>query len=100
MDKPTCPGELRNPILIIDLTKNAQLSEQRNESDPNAFRPGTSSAGASNTGPDVIPCSESSECLSLALSDSSTSLHRGLNLAAQYLRKSIKPSTQDQVGAL
>ena len=96
MEKPTCPGELRNPILIIDFTKNSHLSEQRNDFDSNAPHPGTS-AVAFDMGPGIVPRSESPGCASLA---EPNSLQHGLNLAANYLRKSIKPSTQDQVEAL
>ncbi len=59
MEKPTCPDELRNEVLIIDFTKDSQ-------SFSNPIPP-------------------------------ETSLHRGLTLATEYLQKSIKPSTQNQV---
>ncbi len=82
MDKPTCPNELRNEIVIVDLT---------------AVQPASPEAEASE--PPAASCSavEGGNQLATAAGSSKYSYQGGLVLGRKYLQGSVKPSTLSQV---
>jgi hypothetical protein len=79
MEKPTCPNELRNDIVVIDLS---QCSD---------------SSTADVDVPNLSYTGEHAEAVIADNSAAAQSLHHGLELANHYLRKSVKNSTQTQV---
>ncbi len=97
MDKPTCPDELKNEIVIIDLTKNSNADDTiftpyAVVTSEAVVTPDAVVTPENNVAPnEVVPGDEFASC------PETGSLHRGLELATQYLQKSIKDSTRTQV---